>query len=110
MSKIVEANSSLLFEYGGKTYNFTYKEKDGLDSTKSSKNDNNVETNEADSKTSSLTNDDSGHSTGQYTSSSSKDKILPKTGQSSNIVSIVVGSIMTVTGVSITFIKKFVKM
>lgn len=110
LSKTVETNSSLLFEYGGKTYNFTYKEKYGLDSTKSSKNDNNAETNEVDSKTSSLINDDSDHSTGQYTSSSSKDKILPKTGQSSNLASIVVGSIMTVTGISITLIKKFVKM
>lgn len=109
LSKTVEMNSSLLFEYGGKTYNFTYREQNER-VAQSSENDNHEETLSANSDDSSSTNSDTHRDSDQQTSKTSKDKILPKTGQSSNIVSIVVGSIMTVAGISITLIKKFAKM
>lgn len=98
LNKDIKSNTAILAEYGGKIYNLMYRIRD-----QSSNSDQQQDRSSADSEGSNS--QDGGQSSNDKTVS--KSKILPKTGQSSNLASIILGSVMTTTGIAVSVLKKF---
>ena len=98
MNKDIKSNTALLAEYGDKIYNLMYRIQD--QSSNSDQQQDQLPDNSEGSNS-----QDGGRSSNDKTVS--KSKILPKTGQSSNLTSIILGSVMTTAGIAVSVIKKF---
>ena len=98
LNKDIKSNTALLAEYGGKIYNLMYRIQD--QSSNSDQRQDQLSDNSEGSNS-----QDGGQSSNDKTVS--KSKILPKTGQSSNLTSIILGSIMTTAGIAVSVLKKF---
>ena len=98
LNKDIKSNTALSAEYGGKIYNLMYRVQD--QSSNSDQRHDQLSDNSEGSNS-----QDGGQSSNDKTVS--KSKILPKTGQSSNLTSIILGSIMTTAGIAVSVLKKF---
>ena len=104
LTKELKADDKVTAEYGGKSYELVFKVKDVV--AKEDKKDDQAAKDQTAKDDQKAQDDKSENKDAEKTS---KSQILPNTGQSSNLTSIVLGSIMTAAGAALTALKKFKK-
>ena len=111
LTKEVKPEDKVTAEYGGKSYELVFKVKDVV--VKEDKKDDQAAKDDQKAKDDQAAKDDQkaqeDKSTNKDAEKTSKSQILPNTGQSSNLGSIVLGSIMSAVGVALTVLRKFKK-
>lgn len=111
LTKEVKPEDKVTAEYGGKSYELVFKVKDVV--AKEDKKDDQAAKDDQKAKEDQTAKDDQktqdDKSANKDAEKTSKSQILPNTGQSSNLGSIVLGSIMSAAGVALTVLRKFKK-
>ena len=111
LTKEVKPEDKVTAEYGGKSYELVFKVKDVV--AKEDKKDDQAAKDGQKTKEDQAAKDDQkaqeDKSANKDAEKTSKSQILPNTGQSSNLGSIVLGSIMSAAGVALTVLRKFKK-
>ena len=111
LTKEVKPEDKVTAEYGGKSYELVFKVKDVA--AKEDKKDDQAAKDDQKAKEDQAAKDDQktqdDKSANKDAEKTSKSQILPNTGQSSNLGSIVLGSIMSAAGVALTVLRKFKK-
>ena len=111
LTKEVKPEDKVTAEYGGKSYELVFKVKDAV--AKEDKKDDQAAKDDQKTKEDQTAKDDQktqeDKPANKDAEKTSKSQILPNTGQSSNLGSIVLGSIMSAAGVALTVLRKFKK-
>ena len=111
LTKEVKPEDKVTAEYGGKSYELVFKVKDVV--AKEDKKDDQAAKDDQKAKDDQAAKDDQkaqeDKSASKDAEKTSKSQVLPNTGQSSNLGSIVLGSIMSAAGVALTVLRKFKK-
>ena len=111
LTKEVKPEDKVTAEYGDKSYELVFKVKDVV--AKEDKKDDQAAKDDQKAKDDQAAKDDQkaqeDKSANKDAEKTSKSQILPNTGQSSNLGSIVLGSIMSAAGVALTVLRKFKK-
>ena len=111
LTKEVKPEDKVTAEYGGKSYELVFKVKDVV--ANEDKKDDQAAKDDQKAKDDQAAKDDQkaqeDKSANKDAEKTSKSQILPNTGQSSNLGSIVLGSIMSAAGVALTVLRKFKK-
>ena len=111
LTKEVKPEDKVTAEYGGKSYELVFKVKDVV--AKEDKKDDQAAKDDQKAKEDQTAKDDQkaqdDKSANKDAEKTSKSQVLPNTGQSSNLGSIVLGSIMSAAGVALTVLRKFKK-
>lgn len=111
LTKEVKPEDKVTAEYGGKSYELVFKVKDVV--AKEDKKDDQAAKDDQKAKDDQAAKDDQkaqdDKSANKDAEKTSKSQVLPNTGQSSNLGSIVLGSIMSAAGVALTVFRKFKK-